>query len=420
MSAVARGGTSTPHLTTLDVAAPATPIVVPAGAESVRVLLRRGDLPIGWITIARPDGPIDDERLAREMIDRMGERLRVAALWRSLSPAAADRPVAPPPITVVVCTRDRTESLARCLRSLRDVSYGEVEVVVVDNAPATAATADLVASMAPDFDGPKVLRYVREDRPGLDWARNRGIAEASHDIVAFTDDDVRVDEAWLAGIARGFADPHVMMVTGLVAPAELETRAQLLFEDAYGGMGKGFRPTRWRRDALTTPATLLGAHHLGVGANMAFRRALLDRVGGFDTALDVGTPSHGAGDLEMFHRVLVSGALAHYEPSALVWHSHRRDDAGLARQLRDNGRAFGVYLIGCALRGTVPPRKVASYAARIWVGWLVGRLVRSLIGRDALPARLRAAELWGAMQSPWAYWRTHRSDRAIRRGASSS
>jgi hypothetical protein len=150
---------------------------------------------------------------------------------------------------------------------------------------------------------------------------------------------------------------------------------------------------------------------------MAFRRELLDRVGGFDTALDVGTPSHGAGDLEMFHRVLVSGAVAHYEPSALVWHSHRRDRAGLARQLRDNGRAFGTYLIGCAIRRTVPPMKVARYALVIWLGWLVGRLARSLLGRDRLPPALRASELWGAMQAPFAYWLTRRNDRAVRRRA---
>jgi glycosyltransferase involved in cell wall biosynthesis len=320
-----------------------------------------------------------------------------------------------PPFTVVVCTRDRTDSLARCLASLRDLEYDAFEIVVVDNAPTSARTAELVATTSARMRAPRTLRYVREDRPGLDWARNRGIAEAAHELIAFTDDDVRVDAGWLTGLATAFSDPSVMMATGLVAPAELDTDAQVEFEDGYGGMGKGFLPRRWQRDSLVD-TELLGAHHLGVGANMAFRRELLRRVGGFDTALDVGTPSHGAGDLEMFHRVLVSGAVAHYEPGALVWHAHRRDRAGLARQLRDNGRAFGVYLIGCAMRRTVPVMRVVRYAAIIWLGWLVGRLARSLVGRDRLPAALRAAELWGAMQAPWAYWRTRRSDRALRRG----
>lgn len=79
------------------------------------------------------------------------------------------------------------------------------------------------------------------------------------------------------------------------------------------------------------PYDLVTVHHMGVGANMAFRRRVLEQLGGFDTALDVGTPSHGAGDLDMFHRALLSGATVRYEPVALVWHQHRRDMAALRR-----------------------------------------------------------------------------------------
>jgi GT2 family glycosyltransferase len=403
------------QVTALDVAAQFASVEHLRDARSLRLLVRSSGTPVGWITVSPTAGALDGEAIARAVLEQAPEQVRVAALWRLLS--SSERSAVPaPPFTVVVCTRDRTDSLARCLESLRDVEHDALEVVVVDNAPTSTLTADLVTRMSAEWRAPRVLRYVREDRPGLDWARNRGIAEASHDLIAFTDDDVRVDAGWLRGLASAFGDPAVMMVTGLVAPAELETDAQIEFEDGYGGMGKGFQPVRRQRDSLG-PVELLGAHHLGVGANMAFRRELLDRIGGFDTALDVGTPSHGAGDLEMFHRVLGSGAVAHYEPSALVWHSHRRDRAGLARQLRDNGRAFGVYLIGCAVRGTVPVGRVARYVTIIWLGWLVGRLARSLVGRDRLPVALRAAELWGAMQAPWAYWWTRRSDRVLRRSA---
>lgn len=399
----------------LDVAEDSLPLGDVAGARAARLLVRSGRASVGWVTVPLVKRGLDGELIARAVLQQSAERVREAALWQRLSTPAGTSAAPTPPFTVVVCTRDRTDSLARCLASLRDLEYDTFEIVVVDNAPTSARTAELVASMSAGMRALRTLRYVREDRPGLDWARNRGISVATHELIAFTDDDVRVDAEWLAALAAAFRDPSVMMVTGLVAPAELDTDAQVEFEDGYGGMGKGFVPRRWQRDALVD-AELLGAHHLGVGANMAFRRELLRRVGGFDTALDVGTPSHGAGDLEMFHRVLVSGAVAHYEPAALVWHSHRRDRAGLARQLRDNGRAFGVYLIGCAMRRTVPVMRVARYAAIIWLGWLVGRLARSLVGRDRLPAALRAAELWGAMQAPWAYWRTRRSDRALRRG----
>src|SRR5207253_480742 len=104
-------------------------------------------------------------------------------------------------------------------------------------------------------------------------------------------------------------DRGTMAVTGLVQPLELETEAQELFE-RYGGFGRGFE-RRWYRvnfAAGERPVKLHGgAGKFGTGANMAFRRALFDEIGGFDTALDVGTVTNGGGDLEMFYRVLRSG-----------------------------------------------------------------------------------------------------------------
>ena len=79
------------------------------------------------------------------------------------------------PISVIVCTRDRTEQLNRCLNELLSVKYPEYEIIVVDNAPSDERTAKLVENL-------DSVRYVREDNPGLDWARNRGIEEAKYEI----------------------------------------------------------------------------------------------------------------------------------------------------------------------------------------------------------------------------------------------
>src|SRR6185503_20882790 len=109
--------------------------------------------------------------------------------WRRIVPNPADSvappadSVAPPAVTVAVCTRDRVEDLARCLDALEAIRYPALDLLVVDNAPATRDAERLVA-------GRPRVRYVREVRPGLDWARNRAIAEARGEIVAFTDDDV--------------------------------------------------------------------------------------------------------------------------------------------------------------------------------------------------------------------------------------
>ncbi len=306
----------------------------------------------------------------------------------------------PPPISVVVCSRDRTALLEGCLHSLLALDYPDYEIVVVDNAPSDGATECLAAGLP--------VRYVRELRPGLDRARNRGIAEARHGLIAFTDDDARADPGWLSALARAFADPEVTAVTGRVAPGELETPAQRYFELACGGMGKGLQPRLFQKERMR-PEELLGIQVAGVGANMAFRRGALERAGGFDPALDVGTPACGGGDLDMFHRVVAGGGTLRYEPDALVRHRHRREMKGLYRQLRDDGRSYGVYLLKRWREREVPRRSVARFFLLRWGPWLAGRVVLGLLGRHRLPLPLLWAGLWGALQAPWAYVATYRN-----------
>jgi hypothetical protein len=106
-----------------------------------------------------------------------------------------------PFVSVIVSTRDRPEEIQSCLRSLLVLHYPRYEVIVVDNAPSTSATADFIQQTYADT--PQV-RYMREDRPGLSWARNCGIRAAEGEILAFTDDDVVVDRYWLLELVRGF------------------------------------------------------------------------------------------------------------------------------------------------------------------------------------------------------------------------
>ncbi|MBV9087228.1 MAG: glycosyltransferase family 2 protein [Acidobacteriaceae bacterium] len=341
---------------------------------------------------------ISGERLHKEALERSAWLIWQKKVERSFDKAL----VSLPPISVVVCTRDRANLLERSLESLRHLDYPEYEVVVVDNCSRDPEVARVI-----DRAG---FRYIREERPGLDWARNRGIAAARYNIIAFIDDDAIASPMWLRGIARGFQHLEVMVVTGQILPAELDTEAQLLFE-WYGGMSKGMKAWSFNAAALH-PQRLFAAHDFGVGANMAFRRQVLERVGMFDTMLDAGTPSSGAGDLDMFHRVLAAGLTIRYEPEALVRHRHRRSYAGLRRQLRDNGKSYGVFLIKAWRAGRKPG--AANYAARWFFGWVMRRLFRSFIGRESFPRDLLWAEFRGAVQSPWAYLATIKNDRRIR------
>ncbi len=355
--------------------------------SAAQVLARNDGQPLGCVWVPREGltDVLDTHVLRQAALDQI----------RELPNRAKPAPRESPAISVVVCTRDRPISLRRCLESLKKLKYPAFEVIVVDNASKSRDTREL--TLAAGF------RYEREDRSGLDPARNCGFRAARHDIVAYTDDDVQVDPDWLIGVARGFADPTIACVTGLICPLELETPAQILFEH-YGGMGKGYWPKIFDPTAMTH-LDLIAAHHVGVGANMAFRRNVLDLLGGFDPHLDVGTPSNGAGDLDMFHRLLVSGFRARYEPTALVWHQHRRATAGLYKQIYNNGRSFGCYLLKIRKQRTVPASTLARFAIWDWIGaWLLGSLFRRRAGRT-FP--LIVAETWGALHAPWAYLKTY-------------
>ncbi len=366
-----------------------------------QLLVRNHGRPVGWVRVARGAGrPVPATTVLEAVVDQAGKQLRPLLFHRTIGEA----PVLDP-VSVIVCTRDRPELLDGCLSALREQDHPQYEVIVVDNAP----TRDDTARVAERHGA----TLVREPRPGLDWARNRGLAAARHDLVAYTDDDARPDPGWLTALARRFDEPGVQAVTGLVTPLELDTRAQLLFEEVYGGMGKGFTARRVEGRALE-PAARLAAWRFGVGANMAFRREALERLGGFDTALDVGTPSHGGGDLDMFYRMLASGHVLAYEPGALVRHRHRREMSELRRQLRDDGRAFGVYLIKRWQAGDAPRGALLRFAFGHWVPWLFGRIAVGLIGRHRLPLPLLWASLQGALGAPVAWVFTRRSDRRLR------
>ena len=302
-------------------------------AVAVEALVRRHGEPVGWIRI-----PVSGGRCAPEDIR--------AALDRLTPPPP--RAVEPSPaltVTVAVCTRDRPEELATCLDSLERVDYDHFDILVVDNAPSSEAARSLVERR------PGRVRYIREARPGLDWARNRAIAEAAGDIIAFTDDDVTVDPGWIRALVAAFGtEASVAAVTGLVLPDELETEAQVLFE-RYRSFGRGFGPRRVAPRPGAPMAPRYGAAgDYGTGANMAFRRSTFTRIGVFDPALDVGTATRGGGDLDMFFRVLKEGHVLAYEPRAIVRHRHRRTMAGLRRQIADHGVSFSSYLVRSALK----------------------------------------------------------------------
>ena len=397
--------------------------------NGVQLLVRMRGTPVGYAFLAAD--ALDADAVARQVWSQLScaisahlERTglpRVGALPVGGLPVSGlpvgGLPVAPemagesadfPMVSVVVCTRDRPDSVVTALRELAAVRYRAFEIVVVDNAPRTDATERAVRAA---FEGDPRVRYVREPRPGLSCARNRGVAEASADIVAFTDDDVRVDPHWLEGIARGFrAAPDVACVTGLIATAQLENAAQLYFHLREGwGTECERRIFDLAENRDESPLYPYSPGIFGAGANFALSRTVLKELGGFDEALGAGTASGGGEDLDMFMRVILAGHRIVYEPSAIVSHVHRTDLAELTRQMK----AYGSGLTA-ALTATV----VKSRRARLEIPLRVARgMLRLFTLNDrvkdnpTLPPGLMRQELIGMLWGPWLYSKGRRRAR---------
>lgn len=296
-------------------------------------------------------------------------------------------------ITAVVCTRDRPRQLARALESLREQSPPVAEILVIDNAPRDDSAAKVVAERFPE------VRYLREPVPGLDFARNRALHSATQPIVAFLDDDAVAAPDWARALRQVFeADPKVAVTTGRVEPLVVETPGQLLFE-ANGGFGRGMERVRLPDDAARPlhgrRAPLIAwAISVGCGCSYAVRRTAALELGGFDEALDLGSPLAGGGDHDLLWRALEAGWGVVYQPEALAWHEHRRDLAAVHQQIIGHQRAVLAFL-GKHLARTSVKRGLPLLAYVSWRLLKPGvRLVRRGLGQDPLPPSVLLRMWW--------------------------
>lgn len=371
----------------------------------VFLLVRRAGRPVGTLLARVPEGA-DPLTVLSEAASTVAEGAGGVTCGE------------PPYASVVVATRERAGQLARALDSLLAQDHPRFEVVVVDNAPVSGDTRELVRRTY----GERV-RYLCEPVPGLAVAHNTGLAHTRGEVVAFTDDDVVADPRWLTELTAPFAaDPRLGCVTGLILPARLRTPAQVLLE-SHGGFAKGFTPTTYDpgdppRDEPLFPFT---AGRFGSGANMAFRTEVLRAVGGFDPATGAGTPARGGDDLYGFVRVLAQGHRLRYTPYALVWHHHRETWADLETQAYGYGAGLTAYLTAI-LAGR--PALLPAFLARLPRGLAHARTLtraRDTDGGDGgapgahgtrthpWPRRLSRLQRRGMLYGPLGYLRARRA-----------
>lgn len=205
-----------------------------------------------------------------------------------------------PAVSVLLSSKDRRELLCQAVASLRELDYppDRLEIVVVE-----------------ETDSPKdpgADRYVPLPRwgKGFAWSRNAALQAATHPLVAFTDDDCRVDRHWLRELVAPFRSPTVAAVAGgvLSTPCGLVGKTEIVLGFPGGGLKRIFKAD----DEGWSPTRDLST------VNSAARRERLEELGGFCEATGI----YGGEDSELFGR-LTEGHLAVFNPRALVYHRAR-------------------------------------------------------------------------------------------------
>jgi glycosyltransferase involved in cell wall biosynthesis len=216
-------------------------------------------------------------------------------------------------ITVILCTYNRCRRLAKALDSAAALTLPdsiEWEVLVVDN-----NSRDQTREVVEGFCGryPGRFRYLFELQPGKSHALNAGIREAQGDLLAFMDDDVTVEPTWLKNLTAGLLVGEWVGAGGRILPTWTCS------------------PPRWLplhgRDTTAPLAAFDKGDEAGelseppFGTNMAFRKSLFEKYGGF--RIDLGPRPDSeirSEDTEFGSRLLAAGERLRYEPSAVVYH----------------------------------------------------------------------------------------------------
>jgi O-antigen biosynthesis protein len=249
--------------------------------------------------------------------------------------------------SLIVCSRNRAVMLRDAVASILEGDALPAELLVIDQSDSPDSRFDRWE--APDGCE---IRYLFSSTRGLSRANNVGAAEASHETLVFTHDDVRADPAWLGSIVTTLnSAPEMSVVTGRILAS------------SEGGTG-GYAPTLQPRDSPALYRGRLGYDVLKP-LNMAMRRDDLRAMGGFDERLGPGTPYPGAEDADLGFRLLEGGYGIIYAPDALVYHrAWRREAEYLPLRWRYGVAQGAFYAKHARLRDPHIPLRVAKDVGR--------------------------------------------------------
>lgn len=281
-------------------------------------------------------------------------------------------------VSVVIAVKNGAATLPRCLARLAEQTLPAHEVIVVDNGSRDGSgdLARAFAARAPHLR----LRVLEEVRTGATFARNRGVASASGDVVAFTDADCQPAADWLDRLTSAFR-PGIGAVAGRIKPAPPESAVEA-FAALYT-LRTGEEPFD------STRFTLLRGGF--ATANLAVRREVFTAIGGFDEGIRI----YGE-DYDLCARIYQQGLAIRYEPRAAVFHHHRTTLRGLIRQSFNFG-----YCHPYLLRRHFPRKLLIELPLSSWErDDLPGRLWLDLASADKKLIALCSLAGW----LPWLFW----------------
>lgn len=215
-------------------------------------------------------------------------------------------------ISAIICTRDRRDSLARTLDSLKklevspDTTY---EVLIIDN-----GSADNTRELLDDFaqTNPEIYKCYCQPKKGRSNALNLGILQSRGKIIAFTDDDVVVDKNWVWALKDAFN----------IAEEAIAVQGKILLQEEIAHIPPWVNPEDLLLAPYYAPGDKLCRCDKLVGANMAVRRIAFERYGLFDTRLGAGASGLGE-ETEFCARLRRGDEIILYQPDAVVFHEYR-------------------------------------------------------------------------------------------------
>ncbi len=218
-----------------------------------------------------------------------------------------------PSISVVICTYNGHRTIRDCLEGLKKVDYPNFEVIVVND-----GSTDGTETIAKEYG----FKVISIPNGGLSNARNVGMRAANGEIIAYTDDDAVPDPHWLTYLAATFlTTDHVGVGGPNIPPVDDGAKAECVANSPGGPI-----------HVLLTDQQ---AEHIP-GCNMAFRKAALEAIGGFDTQFRI-----AGDDVDLCWRLIDRGWTLGFNPAAMVWHHRRNSVKSYWKQQLNYGKAEG-------------------------------------------------------------------------------